>query len=70
MAPLTTGNLAAAVMVGPVTIVPRVTAVVSYKPDNPRCGEGAHDPASSTLCQPLPLAAVAIQATLEHKQWQ
>lgn len=39
--PLTTGNLAAAVMVGPVTIVPRVTAVVSYVPDNPRCGEGA-----------------------------
>ena len=68
MAPLTTGNPAAAVTVGPVTLIPWVTAVVSCNPDSPRCGEGALDPASSTLRQPLPLAAVAIQATLEHKQ--
>ena len=52
VAPLTTGNLVAAVMVGPVTIIPWVTAVVGCKPDNPRCGEGAHDPASSTFANP------------------
>lgn len=58
--PLTTGNLAA-VMVGPVTIVPSHSSG-DYKPDNPRCGEGAWP----CLLYPLPTPPSRQQCASGH----